>query len=107
MEDPAVLVLYLDTEPEPAATKEPEETESTIALEPEPNKESDQVCGPATTPVPVGILVGYKGSEEGPAHITTTEGELQLAFVDLLSPFDPLFSLPGTVSLSSSLVLAL
>ncbi len=37
----------------------------------------------------VGILIEYKGKEEGPAHIPTAKGELQLASVDLSSLFDP------------------
>lgn len=40
----------------------------------------------------MGILVEYKGKEEGPAHIPAAEGELQLASIDFPFLFDPLFS---------------
>lgn len=73
-------------------TKALEDGARIITLQSEPNNESDQVCEPATMPVPVGILMDYEGMEEGLAHIPTTKGELQLASVDLLSIFDPLFS---------------
>ncbi len=89
--------------PEPTTTKVLEDVAQIIAPELEPKNESDQVCEP---PVTVGILMEYKGKEEGPAHIPAAEGELQLASVDLPSLFDPLFSSapPSLVSLSSSLV---
>lgn len=47
-----------DMEPEPAAMSAPETTpEPIITPEPEPNGKSDQVHEPATSFVPVGVLV--------------------------------------------------
>lgn len=46
-------------EPEPAAIKEPEpKPEITLELEP---IMSDQVCEPATSPMPLGVLMEYEG----------------------------------------------
>lgn len=48
-----------DIEPEPAAIKEPEpKPEITLELEP---IMSDQVCEPATSPMPLGVLMEYEG----------------------------------------------
>lgn len=92
--------------PEPTTTKVLEDVAQIIAPELKPKNESDQVCEPATTPVTVGILMEYKGKEEGPTHIPVAEGELQLAYVDLRYLFDPLFSSapPSLVSLTSLVV---
>lgn len=71
-----------------------------IILELEPNMESDQVCESATAPVQVVTLVEYEGMEERPNHISATEGERQLASVDLLSLFDPLVSSSPSIYIS-------
>lgn len=53
-------------EPEPERR-----TDSTIASEPEPRQMSDQVREPATSSVPVGLLLEFKGMEVSPAHTPT------------------------------------
>ncbi|ROK87110.1 hypothetical protein DPX16_10250 [Anabarilius grahami] len=69
-----------DAEPKPAVLPAAEtKTEPIIALEPEPDEESDQVQEPATSSVPVGVLVKYKGMKWRPGHISKTEGELHMA----------------------------
>lgn len=50
--------------------------EAAPELEAEPNGHSNQVHEPATSSVPVGVLVEYEGMEWSP---TTSEGELHLA----------------------------
>lgn len=68
-----------DSEPEPAPMHRPvKRTEQTIAPEPEPHGESDQMLKPATLCVAVGQLMEFKGSEWSPTHTSTTEGEQQL-----------------------------
>ncbi|KAL0181961.1 hypothetical protein M9458_021336, partial [Cirrhinus mrigala] len=71
-----------DKEPEPAMMLVPETTpEPIIAPEPEHNGNSDQVCEPATSSVPVGVLVQLERMEWGPADIPVAESELQLVSV--------------------------
>lgn len=63
-----------DGEPEPAAMKEPgQRTEPTTTPEPEHHSESDQVCKPATSSVPVGLLVEYEGMDESPVQSLASE----------------------------------
>lgn len=51
-----------EPEPEPAAMPAPERTpEPIIIQEPEPNGMSDQMRELATLPIPVGVLMAYKG----------------------------------------------
>lgn len=50
---------------------------------PTPCPETSQVCVPATTAVPVGLLVEFESMEWSPAHTTTVEVMLDLVFVDI------------------------
>ncbi|ROL41256.1 hypothetical protein DPX16_10408 [Anabarilius grahami] len=70
----------LDMKPKPstmAAAGTP--LELSIAPEHEPNAESDKVHEPATSSVPVSVLVECEGMEGSPAYTPTTEHELYLA----------------------------
>lgn len=50
---------------------------------PTPRPETSQVCVPATTAVPVGLIVEFESMEWSPAHTTTVEVMLDLVFVDI------------------------
>ncbi|ROL27920.1 hypothetical protein DPX16_11050 [Anabarilius grahami] len=81
-----------DGEPKPASMYEPDKrTEPTIAPEPEPHSESDQVCEPATSSVPVGLLVEYEGMEESPAHTPIVETPSLVSPLVLPSSKSPVF----------------
>ncbi|XP_016299086.1 histone-lysine N-methyltransferase 2D-like [Sinocyclocheilus anshuiensis] len=77
---------HAQMEREPVVTKALEYVAQIIAPELKPKNESDQVCEPATTLVPVRILVEYEGKEEGPAHIPAAEAA---AYVTPVQPQEP------------------
>lgn len=70
---PAMPEPKADHEPEPAAVEEPEpKPESQIAPELEPTA-SDQVREPATSRVPVDLLVEYEGMMWSPTPSTAAD----------------------------------
>lgn len=84
---------------------EPEtRTETTIAPEPKPQCQSDQLYEAATTCVFMGLMVEFEGLEENPAHHPNTGGELLLTFAGSFEELD-LDILLNLQSSSSPLVL--
>ncbi|ROJ62417.1 hypothetical protein DPX16_21403 [Anabarilius grahami] len=78
-----------------------------FAQEPEPNGQSDLVCEPATSSVPVELLVEFKGMEGSPTHTPTAVDELCLAFgnfleelEEVISPISPIPTSPVQLKVS-------
>ncbi|XDV17555.1 hypothetical protein PO909_023395 [Leuciscus waleckii] len=74
---PTTIVMEIMHEPTTDRVPEPGSREAL------PPRESDQVCVPATSTIPVGLLVEFEGMEWNPAHTTGVEEMLSPISVEI------------------------
>lgn len=76
-------------------------SEANVVTECKPEESSDEVCEPATTSVPEGILVEFEGMKWSPSPSTVAEGNSLIYWVTVSC----LFNFPAPVSLPSTKLL--